>query len=462
MDHVRPLLLKNLDHRTLLSRTQEIIDKAYFESFTSEYEAGVVRDLAYLETSHRVPSSGCDLSYRFIFRLVRRNGLLDRILGADAVTLEQIRHEPLWVGTLAAYLATLPVPPGLETGILLGQAGTSTPEIAIMRPSEVVRVAPVPEAPAIGIITALPKEYAAVQALLKECGPHNIPGRGAGRRYLFGTIPASDGGRHRVVLAMLPDMGNNMASIAATLMQERFQSVETIVMSGIAGGVPHPTKAQEHVRLGDIVVSNRNGVVQYDNLKSERIGDVVEDKVRAAPRPPSAKMVEAVRFLEADAYRGQLPWNSLIDEVVRALNFSRPADETDVLHDSVDREKVVPHPVDGARRPSLPRLFHGPIASANSLLKDPIKRDWLRDRFGVKAIEMEGSGVSDATWHQENGYIVVRGICDYCDMSKGDDWQNYAAAVAAGYTVALIASLPALPAGALGSIAPSSVSANEG
>jgi len=30
-------------------------------------------------------------------------------------------------------------------------------------------------------------------------------------------------------------------------------------------------------------------------------------------------------------------------------------------------------------------------------------------------------------------HFVVRGICDYCDSRKGDDWQNYAAAAAAGY-----------------------------
>ena len=69
-------------------------------------------------------------------------------------------------------------------------------------------------------------------------------------------------------------------------------------------------------------------------------------------------------------------------------------------------------------------------------------RDELRDRFGVKAIEMEGAGVADASWEPKAGYLVVRGVCDYCDPNKNDLWHPYAAIVAAAYTRALLASLP--------------------
>src|SRR5262249_54851996 len=53
----------------------------------------------------------------------------------------------------------------------------------------------------------------------------------------------------------------------------------------------------------------------------------------------------------------------------------------------------------------------------------------------------------DAAWVGElPGYIVVRGVCDYCDGEKGNVWQGYAAVAAAAYTRALLgqvaASLP--------------------
>jgi len=36
---------------------------------------------------------------------------------------------------------------------------------------------------------------------------------------------------------------------------------------GGGGGNPAADPAEEHVRLGDIAVSDRNGVVQYDSIK---------------------------------------------------------------------------------------------------------------------------------------------------------------------------------------------------
>jgi nucleoside phosphorylase len=89
-----------------------------------------------------------------------------------------------------------------------------------------------------------------------------------------------------------------------------------------------------------------------------------------------------------------------------------------------------------------PRVFLGPIASANTLLKDPARRDSLRDQFGVKAVEMEGAGIADATWTHGIGYLVVRGICDHADANKNDAWQNYSAMAAAAYVRALLESMP--------------------
>jgi nucleoside phosphorylase len=102
------------------------------------------------------------------------------------------------------------------------------------------------------------------------------------------------------------------------------------------------------------------------------------------------------------------------------------------------------HPADPQRRPGQPRAFYGPIASSNALLKDAQERDRLRDEFGIRAVEMEGSGIADATWDRSAGYLVIRGICDYCDAAKNDTWQDYAALVAAAYMRALLMNLPDL------------------
>ncbi len=293
-----------------------------------------------------------------------------------------------------------------------------------------------PVKPTIGLITALPKEYVAVKALLENQLEMIMPGQGAGRRYLLGQIPAGSGGKHTVVL-LLADVGNNIAAARATLLLEHFSTVKSIIMVGIAGGAPYPQKPADHVRLGDVVVSNQGGVIQYD-FDQETTAGVIN---RVPPRPPSASLIEAVRLLEVAEIEGRRPWLKYLDRV-KAV---RPPAASDILYNSTDPTQPIPHPPDSQREPGRPRIFTGPIASANKLLKNPLKRDELRDRFGVKAVEMEGSGIADAAWQHEVGYLVVRGICDYCDIHKGDDWQAYAAFAAAAYTRALIESIPAQP-----------------
>ncbi|TKJ18043.1 MAG: hypothetical protein CEE43_19005 [Promethearchaeota archaeon Loki_b32] len=88
-----------------------------------------------------------------------------------------------------------------------------------------------------------------------------------------------------------------------------------------------------------------------------------------------------------------------------------------------------------------PLIFIAPIASANILLKDEILRNRLRKKK-AKAVEMESAGVVTACKREEKNFISIRGICDYCNWKKDDEWQEYAAIVAAGFTIAFIEILP--------------------
>ncbi len=302
-----------------------------------------------------------------------------------------------------------------------------------------------PNQPTIGIITALPKEYAAVRTILENPVDINREGQGGGRRYLQGEVPSRNQSRHTVILC-LASMGTDMAAIRASLLLNHFPDIKSIIMVGIAGGIPYPDKADDHVRLGDIVVSNEKGVIQYD-FDKETFTEITH---RNPPRPPSASLLEGVRLLEADELTGEKSWLNFIDKAILPEGEERPPIEDDILVDSDDRKKIIEHPVDKKRKEREPRVFQGAIASANKLLKNPKKRDELRNKFGVKAVEMEGSGIADATWNYEIGYLVIRGICDYCDSNKGDHWQAYAAAVATAYTRALLESMPVL--GTQGSI----------
>lgn len=289
----------------------------------------------------------------------------------------------------------------------------------------------------IGIIVALPEELAAMKALVDNVTELSFGG-GAGNRFFIGEIPSVNGRIRKVALTLMVSMGNNIAAVYATSLISHFPHVQSIIMTGIAGGIPDPANPHNHVRLGDIVLSGERGVVQYDFVKET--WENVEP--RFPPRPPSAAILEAVRYLQAEEYAFKFPWRTHLDCCLKALNEKRPDDSLDRLY-SIDDDKIVPHPFD-SKRTGYPKVFVGGIASSNTLLKNPKKRDLLRTQHHVLAVEMEGSGIADATWIQNHvGYFLVRGICDYCDSHKNDTWHVYAAAVAASYTRALIENIPA-------------------
>ncbi|MDC0748676.1 phosphorylase family protein [Polyangium mundeleinium] len=287
----------------------------------------------------------------------------------------------------------------------------------------------------VAVITALPKEMVAMKKMLDGCVSYSTPGKAPGE-YVLGEIPAKGGGTHAVVLAC-SWMGENLAAANVAIVLERLPSVSNVLMVGIAGAVPDPEKLDHDVRLGDIVVSDHNGVIQYDHDKEVLRDGVVERLPRHPPRPSGARLLTADRDLQVAELEGHRSWEAHFARAHGLEWARRPThiDDDDVLHRSNNPKEVVGR---AARSTGEPRVFRGPIASANKLLKNARLRDRLRDTFGVKAAEMEGAGVADSAWLNAVGYLVVRGTCDYCDEHKADRWQGYAAMISAAYARALL------------------------
>lgn len=55
-------------------------------------------------------------------------------------------------------------------------------------------------------------------------------------------------------------------------------------------------------------------------------------------------------------------------------------------------------------------------------------------------LEMEASGAAAVTHEHPTrpSFILIKGVCDYADASKNDDWQSYAADAAGRYTISLL------------------------
>lgn len=78
------------------------------------------------------------------------------------------------------------------------------------------------------------------------------------------------------------------------------------------------------------------------------------------------------------------------------------------------------------------------IASGNQVMKHGGTRDQLARELGILCFEMEAAGLMD-----NFPCLVVRGICDYADSHKNEQWQKYAAATAAAYAKELLSVISA-------------------
>lgn len=315
----------------------------------------------------------------------------------------------------------------------------------------------------IGIVTALPVELAAVRAVM-DCQQEDSVG---GRKYYLGSLPLTDPIQvHILVVCCLPDMGTGSSAAATTSLIADCPSICVVVMCGIAGAVPNPGKPSDHVRLGDIVVSDADGVYQYDHESVREWG------VELRPRPysPSRTMLNASRHLAANEEVGERPWEAYLTHALArieekdpqgVLRWRRPPPQTDQLREFSSRRPIdylrcvlrrvgiraswtryppIAHPL--GRSEDRPMVHHGAIACASRLQRNPRNRDFLRRRFRAKAFEMEGGGLAEAASQSSLSFFIVRGAQDYCNEEKTDRWRNYAALAAAAYTRALLEATP--------------------
>ncbi|KAL5088278.1 hypothetical protein Trisim1_006730 [Trichoderma cf. simile WF8] len=276
----------------------------------------------------------------------------------------------------------------------------------------------------VGWICALSEERTAATAMLDE--RHDslpISNSSDTNSYTLGAI-----GKHNVVVVCLPegDIGTNSAASVIMQLVTTFPSIKVGLLVGIGGGIP------PRVRLGDIVVSTPvgeyPGVVQWDLGKATGTGFV---RTGSLDRPPKA-LLSALTMMKTNHEMEGHKISQLLEELAR--KWPRLASKytwNDRLKDTAFEEENT----DDKRSPSDPRIHYGLIASGNQVIKDGSTRDKINARLGgqVLCVEMEAAGVM-------NNFpcLAIRGICDYADSKKNDDWREYAASIAAAFAKELL------------------------
>ncbi|KAF7118130.1 hypothetical protein CNMCM5793_007523 [Aspergillus hiratsukae] len=278
---------------------------------------------------------------------------------------------------------------------------------------------------------------AALEMLDEEHAPLPQPPTDHNKYYL-GSIAG-----HNVVIASLPQAGNVPAAAVVTQMRIRFPSVWFALLVGIGGGVPKITD-NGMLRLGHVAVSQPvgpfSGVIQYDHGKA--LGSVFERTGALAP-PPVILLLAAQSVADE---RARSDHDYILENVYRIdtsrprmRHFRFPGVENDRLFQA-DYKHLSPGVSCNASGFDIARctpremnednqlivVHRGTVASGELVLRDSVLRDQLAKHYGILCFEMEAAGVV-----ADFPCLVIRGITDYCDSHKNDQWHGFSAAAAA-------------------------------
>lgn len=252
------------------------------------------------------------------------------------------------------------------------------------------------------VITALKLERDAVLTRL-DAGYDLVQEDDEPLTYYYGhvTIPSS-GERFSVVVVMLLKMGNDEAAVATTRLIHRWQPAH-VLMVGIAGGVPGK------VMLGDVTVAD--SIFYYEMAKLTLKGD---------ERRPEGFITSRLLYGRAQAYEAS-EWKG-------EIGIERPDAE--------------------APETPMPDAYFGVIAAGEKVIADrKTLPKLLKANPKIIAVAMEGAGVARAALSQNPpaAFLEIRGVCDYANEEKNDNWQPYAANAAAAFTIGLLRSRPISP-----------------
>ncbi|KAH0562831.1 hypothetical protein GP486_002538 [Trichoglossum hirsutum] len=299
----------------------------------------------------------------------------------------------------------------------------------------------------IAWVSPLDIESCAATALLDEVHgyPQTPVGKNDGNTYALGKM-----GQFNVVIAHLPAfrIGSFSAARVITDLVRSFTGVRIGFLVGIGAGIPDfDADPPRDIRLGDVVVGchHKCSVRVYDFGKRHGDGSFEEGYELC---PPPEAVLSALGRLRSDHRRQE----NKISEYVKLMLKKNPRMIEDYAYPGRLEDRLFqadyPHQSGSScrkcdpnkqifrkKRPDTepPVVHYGPIATGSSVVKHAPTREEIRTKLGAICLEMEAAGLMN-----KFPCIVIRGISDYADSHKNDQWQGYAAATAAALAKELL------------------------
>jgi nucleoside phosphorylase len=305
-----------------------------------------------------------------------------------------------------------------------------------------------PEIYTVAWIAPLEIEAQAALHMLDKRHTGRFP-MGRGDDYVF---TAGEICEHNVIIATLPtgqEYGAGSAGALASQVKKFFPNLWFGLLVGVAAGLPNLARSPPRdIRLGDVLVAlaegESTGLVAYDLGKETSEGGfqpLRSGHVLANTETVVRSAIGNIKLRSPNDAEIFLPYyEEMKNKEHMNGNFMDPGQDLDRLHEC--DEQGIEKLVERTRRPDSrrTRVWYGPIGSGEKLMKNARKRNELRDRYNVIGLEMEAAGTMNRI-----AVGVIRGVCDYGDAHKNEEWQPYAAAMAAAFAKAILREIPPRP-----------------
>jgi nucleoside phosphorylase len=296
---------------------------------------------------------------------------------------------------------------------LVGKAGFQVAEPLATRPAGAVDVA---------IITVIQPELFAVLDALKVA-PLSREKTAQGTVYFPCSLRSQLTGRdYQIVVTCIGAAGNYDSSAAAAELIAKYQP-RLILLTGIAAGI------RGKVRIGEVVISER--VVAYEPVALVAAGD--GHSSRTEQRPEIDRLSHAVNQ-DVVTYRPEPARLAAVFQGIRGRYPAAPVNKAEEFRANVA---------------SAIDVRTATLASGEKLLRDPAKLLAVRqEQHGKVAVgEMEAAGVVAACRRANIPWLVIRGISDFGDFLKDDQFHDFASRAAATVLVDFLAHGLAIPSG---------------
>jgi nucleoside phosphorylase/tetratricopeptide (TPR) repeat protein len=321
------------------------------------------------------------------------------------------------------------------------------------------------------IVTAVKLEYDQVLLVDTGAAPDSRwePSEAPGPSTAFRTFRAKSGAAMRVAVTLAADMGG-VETVLAALTAMHAHAPRCIAMCGVCAG------RRGAVELGDVIVADRlwaydagkiNVEIDDAGNRTERFqGDMWQYQLDRAWR------AEAARFVPEDAeswlatrplrYEAQVDW--LLDVLASGEDPRRHSDRKEncadytLVLEQLWKKKLVEdgtrtlteagrklherwanlHP-DGPPEVPVFKIHVGPIGSGVSVVQDPHIFDRLSESMRkVLGLEMEASAIGAIGQQQSVRAIVMKGVMDFADPAKADNFKKFAARASAECLIAFL------------------------